>query len=155
MNASQGLQAVLRRAAVTAVAGMCTVAACVCAAAHSVPPVEVTLPSHAAASATALSGWPLFESHWRAAMASGEPAAIAALTRLPFLYEGRSLGRAGFLQAVPMLFDAGTRRCLAGAPVVREPAEPGVRVMFCPPHSFYFDADGGAWRLREFGRDMP
>jgi hypothetical protein len=100
-------------------------------------------------------GWSAFDVQWRAAMALGDPAAVASLTRMPFLFEGRPLDRAGFEHAVPKLFDARLRRCMARAPAVPEPAEPGVRVMSCAPYNFYFDAQGGTWRLREFAVDTP
>ena len=88
-------------------------------------------------------------------MASGDPAAVASLTRMPFLFEGRQLDRVAFERAVPKLFDARLRRCMARARAVPEPAEPGVRVVSCAPYNFYFDVQGGTWQLRDFAVDTP
>lgn len=98
----------------------------------------------------------LFVERFRAALRAGDAGAIADLTRLPFLYEGRRLDRAAFVQIVPTLFDARLSACLAKA---RPQAEGADRLLYCAPYTFHLRADAsGCWRLAEFaadGEDMP
>ena len=92
-----------------------------------------------------------FQSRFRAAVARQDAAAVAALTRLPFWFEGRPQDEQGFRRRVwPLLFDAPRRRCLLSSQAVSEGSD---RVIFCAPYAFYFDATGGSWRLREFAAD--
>ena len=96
-----------------------------------------------------------FLKDFRQAVARNDGGAVAALTRLPFLYEGTPRDRRGFLAIYPRLFDTGVRRCLTKAVPV---AEDGAQVLFCRPYAFYFRPVDGAWRLVEFGadgEDMP
>jgi hypothetical protein len=97
-----------------------------------------------------------FRDRCRAALPARDATAIADLTRLPFLYEGRCLDRAGFVQAAPALFDARLSACLAQA---RPQAEGADRLLYCAPCTFHLRTDaGGRWRLAEFaagGEDMP
>ncbi|HVK33558.1 MAG TPA: hypothetical protein VM845_13785 [Burkholderiaceae bacterium] len=90
---------------------------------------------------------------WRAAAARGDGPALADLTALPFLYEGRSLDRAQFIaRAVPGLFTPAVRRCLQRAPAE---AEDGALVLWCKPYGFYLRPVDGAWRLADFVADLP
>lgn len=92
-----------------------------------------------------------FQSRFRAAVASQDAAAVASLTRLPFLFEGRPQDEQGFRRRVwPALFDAPRRRCLLSSQALSEGSD---RVIFCAPYAFYFDAADGDWRLREFAVD--
>lgn len=92
-----------------------------------------------------------FHTSFRAAVARNDAAAVAALTRLPFRFEGRLHGAEAFREQVwPRLFDTALRRCLAQAPAQVEGRD---RVVFCPPYALYFDATDGGWKLREFGVD--
>jgi hypothetical protein len=98
-----------------------------------------------------------FQTQFRAALALQDAAAVGALTRLPFQFEGRAHDAKGFVRQVwPRLFSAAVRRCLQQAQALSE--GPHERVLLCRPYSFHFDASGGAWRLREFavdGEDAP
>lgn len=77
--------------------------------------------------------------------------ALADQTTLPFLFEGRPLGRAEFIaRAVPALFTPAVRRCLQQA---RPQAEDGRLVLWCKPHGFYFGKTADGWRLAEFASD--
>lgn len=100
-------------------------------------------------------GFPEFLADFRQALARNDAAGVAALTRLPFLYEGVGRDRAGFLALYPRLFDTPVRRCLARSKPL---AEEGAQVIFCRPYAFYFRPVAGTWRLVEFGadgEDMP
>lgn len=90
---------------------------------------------------------------WRAAAARGDAQALADLTVLLFLYEGRALDRARFIaRAVPGLFTPTVRRCLQHAPAR---AEDGALVLWCKPYGFYLREVNGAWRLADFVADVP
>ncbi len=105
----------------------------------------------ASAPAWATSDFETFHARFRAAVAGGDAGAVAALTRMPFLFENRLHDAQGFVRQVwPRLFDARLRRCVA-----RETPRPEGedRVLFCGHYALYFDTAGGRWALREFGAD--
>jgi len=108
-----------------------------------------SLPSLAAPDAPA---GPAFVERFRAAAAGPGGAALADLAALPFLYEGRSLGREAFVaEAVPVLFTPSVRRCLQRAPAKPE----GDRlVLWCKPYGFHLGPTRAGWRLIEFVADV-
>lgn len=111
-------------------------------------------PAVPAASGGADDGFAAFHDEFRAAVGRGDAAAVATLTRLPFLFEGRLHDAAGFRQAVwPALFTPARRRCWATVRALAEPGQPGERSLHCAPYALHFDADGGRWQLREFSAD--
>lgn len=97
-----------------------------------------------------------FLGRFRSALMARDAAAIADLTQLPFLYEGRRLDRAAFIRAVPALFDARLSRCLAQARPLTEGPD---RLLHCAPYTFYLRTGADRrWRLAEFtadGEDLP
>lgn len=96
-----------------------------------------------------------FQASFRAAVIEQDRAAVASLTQLPFLFEGRELDRVDFERAVPRLFGAAQRRCLAK---VRARPEGDRQVVFCRPYAYYFGRAGGQYRFLEFaadGEDVP
>ncbi len=92
-----------------------------------------------------------FLREFRAAVARQDAAAVAGMTRLPFLYEGQALGREAAIDVLPSLFPPAVRSCLDQA----EPlAEDDARVIFCSPYAFYFRAGAdGRWAFDTFGAD--
>ena len=94
---------------------------------------------------------PAFVERFRSAAAQPDPAALADITALPFLYEGRRIGRDGFMRdATPALFTPNVRRCLQRAAARRE----GDRlVLWCSPYGFHLGPVHGQWRLIEFVAD--
>lgn len=78
-------------------------------------------------------------------------AALAELTQLPFLFEGRPHTRDAFVaQVVPALFTPAVRQCLQRA----RPQPEGDRlVLWCKPYAFYVGMVQGRWRVVEFGAD--
>lgn len=89
-----------------------------------------------------------FLRQWRAAVASGEPRALAELSALPgFLFEGQPQDRAGFMRrVVPALFAPRQRACLQQAPALAEPD--GRRSIWCRPYGYVFGPDAqGRWKL--------
>lgn len=107
-----------------------------------------------AGAAGADDGFAAFHAGFRAAVARGDAQAVAALTRLPFLFEGRALDAAGFRREVwPALFAPALRRCWAQARALAEPGPGGDYSLHCAPYALHFDAAGGRWQLREFSAD--
>ena len=95
---------------------------------------------------------PAFVERFRSAAAQPDPAALADITALPFLYEGRRIGRDGFMRdAAPALFTPNVRHCLQRAAARRE----GDRlVLWCSPYGFHLGPVYGQWRLIEFVADV-
>ena len=93
-----------------------------------------------------------FGERFRAAAVQPDAAALADLSALPFLYEGRRLDRAAFMrEAVPALFTPAVRRCLQRATTQRD----GDRlVLWCKPYGFYLGPVRNQWRLIEFAADV-
>ena len=92
-----------------------------------------------------------FLARFRPAVRAGDAAAVADLTRLPFLFESEPRDRDGFVRVVfPQLFPAPVRDCLADADPI---AEDGRWVAWCGPYGFYFGHVDGAVRLLEFAAD--
>lgn len=90
---------------------------------------------------------------WRQAAARPGGEAIADLTVLPFLFQGRQLQRKEFVaQAVPALFTPAVRRCMQRAMPSRED---GRQVLSCAPYGFVFAPTASGWRLVEFFADTP
>jgi len=95
---------------------------------------------------------PAFVKRFRSAAAQPDPAALADLTALPFLYEGQRVGRDAFLrEAAPALFTPSVRRCLQRAAAQREDDR---LVLWCSPYGFHLGPVHGQWRLIEFVADV-
>jgi hypothetical protein len=93
----------------------------------------------------------VFLQAFRAALARPDPAAVADLTRLPFLFDGTARDRAAFVKLIPQLFDPPTRACMSKSP---PRAEAEAMVLDCPPYAFYFRRQPhGGYRLEEFAAD--
>lgn len=92
-----------------------------------------------------------FITQLRQAAAQPGGAALADLTQLPFLFEGRMHGREAFITSVvPALFTPAVRQCLQRA----RPQPEGDRlVLWCKPYAFYAGPVQGRWRLIEFSVD--
>ena len=62
-----------------------------------------------------------FLARWRAAVAANDVDAVVAMTRLPFLFEGRDHAREGMArEVVPALLTVEVRHCLRTAAPLRE-----------------------------------
>ena len=95
------------------------------------------------------SGGDAFLTRFRAAVAHPDAAALADLTRFPFLFDGKTHDRAAFTaRVVPRLFTPAVRKCLIHA---KPQSEEGRLVLWCKP--FYLGVADGQWRLIEFAAD--
>lgn len=124
-----------------ALRSICAAAAGFVVASACAAPVAAALPPEGQA----------FMAEWRRAAASSDAAALARLTQLPFLFEGRPRGRDDFVATVvPALFTPAVRRCLQRAV---PQAEDDRHVLWCKPYAFYVGPVQGRWQLIEFGAD--
>ena len=104
--------------------------------------------SRAAAPATA--AFASFFGDFRDAIARNDAKAVAGLTRLPFLFEGKPRDHASFQSVYAELFDEKVRACFKSPKVSGE----GDRyVISCGRYIFYFGVVGDRYRLVEFAAD--
>jgi hypothetical protein len=97
------------------------------------------------------SGGDAFLARFRAAVANPDAAALADLTRFPFLFDSRAHDRAAFIvRVVPRLFTPAVRKCLIHA---KAQSEEDRLVLWCKPYGFYLGVADGQWRLIEFAAD--
>jgi hypothetical protein len=97
------------------------------------------------------SGGDAFLTRFRAAVANPDAAALADLTRLPFLFDGQAHDRTAFIaRVVPRLFTPPVRKCLIQA---KPQSEEGRLLLWCKPYGFYLGVADGQWRLMEFAAD--
>ena len=89
-----------------------------------------------------------FLTKFRAALAKNDKAAVASMTKLPFLYDSKERNREEFLRIYPQLFTPKIRRCIARAKPLKEGENYDV---FCGELIFYFGKDGGEYKFLEFG----
>ena len=108
-----------------------------------------TLPSARAADAD--TEFDAFLARWRAAVAANDVDAVVAMTRLPFLFEGRDHAREGVArEVVPALLTVEVRHCLRTAAPLREDDR---YVLSCVPYQFHLGRVDGGWRWVEFAAD--
>lgn len=84
------------------------------------------------------------------AAATGDAATVKALTRFPFLFEGRELAADRFDSIWMGLFTPAVRECMGRA---QPQTEENRFVVFCAPYVFYFDQGAEGWRFSEFTAD--
>lgn len=84
------------------------------------------------------------------AAATGDAATVKALTRFPFLFEGRELAADRFDSIWMGLFTPAVRECMGRA---QPQTEENRFVVFCAPYVFYFDKGAEGWRFSEFTAD--
>jgi hypothetical protein len=89
-----------------------------------------------------------FWTKFKATVVANDKEAVASMTRLPFLYQGRELTKQAFIQKFAVLFDARVKRCFEKAKLVKEGE--GFEV-FCGQQIFLFDKVSGAYKFTEIG----
>jgi len=94
---------------------------------------------------------PAFTAFWikfKAAVARRDKAAVADMTKLPFMIEGIDHDRAGFLKQYASLFTPSNRRCFAR----EKPGKEGDGYeIFCGDQIFFFSKVEGVWKFAEIG----
>ncbi len=89
-----------------------------------------------------------FLTKFRTAISRNDKAAVASMTKLPFLYDSKERNREEFIRIYPQLFTPKIRRCLTTAKPVKEGENYD---LFCGQLIFYLGKDGGEFKFLEFG----
>ncbi len=94
---------------------------------------------------------PEFTTFWiklKAAVARNDKAAVADITKLPFLLDSKELDRSGFIKQYSSLFTPKIRRCFARA---RPSKEQEAMEIFCGDQIYLFAKVGGVYKFTEIG----
>lgn len=94
-----------------------------------------------------------FDAFWlqfKAAVAKGDKAAIAEMTKIPFPYGTRHLSKAEFIKECGKLFDKKAQRCFSKAKPVKEDNRDSYSV-FCGEDIFSFEKVNGEYRFSDIG----
>lgn len=94
-----------------------------------------------------------FDAFWiqfKAAVAKGDKAAIAEMTKIPFPYGTKQLSKAEFIKECGALFDKKTQRCFSKAKPVKEDDRDSYNV-FCGEEIFSFAKVNGEYRFTDIG----
>ena len=87
-----------------------------------------------------------FWAKFKAAVVANDKEAVASMTRLPFLFQGRELTKQAFIQKFAVIFDARAKRCFEKAKLVKEGE--GFEV-FCGQQIFLFEKVSGVYKFTE------
>jgi hypothetical protein len=94
---------------------------------------------------------PEFNAFWikfKAAVARNDKAAVADMTKLPFMLDSKDLDRAGFIKQYSPLFTLKVRRCFARARPTRDQDSMEI---FCGQQIFLFAKVDGVYKFTEIG----
>jgi hypothetical protein len=94
---------------------------------------------------------PEFNTFWikfKAAVARSDKAAVAEMTRVPFMLDNKNLDRAGFIKQYTSLFTPKMRRCFARA---RPSKDQDSMEIFCGQQIFLFAKVDGVYKFTEIG----
>jgi hypothetical protein len=94
---------------------------------------------------------PEFNTFWikfKAAVARNDKAAVADMTKLPFMLDSKDLDRDGFIKQYSSLFTAKMRRCFARAKPSRDQESMEI---FCGQQIFLFAKVDGVYKFTEIG----
>jgi hypothetical protein len=94
---------------------------------------------------------PEFTAFWtkfKAAVARSDKAAVADMTKLPFLLASEEVDRAGFIKQYNSLFTPSVRRCFARA---RPSKDQEAMEIFCGDEIFLFSKVGGVYKFTDIG----
>lgn len=94
---------------------------------------------------------PKFTAFWtkfKAAVARNDKAAVADMTKLPFMLDSKDLDRAGFIKQYNSLFTPRMRRCFARA---RPSRDHDSMEIFCGQQIFLFAKVDGVYKFTEIG----
>jgi hypothetical protein len=94
-----------------------------------------------------------FDAFWtqfKAAVAKGDKAAIAAMTKFPFDNGAKLLSKAEFIKQYGELFDRNTQRCFSKAKPVKDDKRDSYNV-FCGETIFGFAKVDGEYRFIDVG----
>lgn len=94
---------------------------------------------------------PEFTAFWtkfKAAVARNDKAAVADMTKLPFMLDSKDVDRAGFIKQYSSLFTPKIRRCFARAKPSRDQESMEI---FCGEEIFLFAKVNGVYKFTDIG----
>ena len=94
---------------------------------------------------------PEFTAFWtrfKAAVARSDKAAVADMTKLPFMLGSEEVNRAGFIRQYSSLFTPSVRRCFA---LAKPSHDQDAMEIFCGDQIFLFAKVGGVYKFTEIG----
>lgn len=94
--------------------------------------------------------FPAFWIQFKAAVAKGDKAAIAEMTKIPFPYGTKQLSKAEFIKECGKLFDKKTQKCFSKAKPIKEDNRDSYSV-FCGEEIFVFEKVNGEYRFSDIG----
>ncbi|MBK7747466.1 MAG: hypothetical protein IPP57_14340 [Candidatus Obscuribacter sp.] len=101
-----------------------------------------TLPAFADASFDA------FFVKFKASVVKRDKAAVASMTKLPYLLDTKQLNKEQFIAKYDQLFPKATVKCFAKAKAI---ADQGSYLVFCGDDIYYFNKEKGTWQFTEIG----
>jgi hypothetical protein len=94
--------------------------------------------------------FPAFWIQFKAAVAKGDKAAIAGMTKFPFLYESKQLSKNAFMKQCDVIFSEKVQRCFRNAKPIKDDTR-GSYSVFCGETIFLFEKGKGEYQLAELG----
>ena len=92
-----------------------------------------------------------FKAFWlkfKTAVAGNDKATVAAMTKLPFLFDNQDLDAAGFVRNYDKIINRRDKACFARAKPVKDGDSYSV---FCGQVIFVFTSFDGTWKFSRFG----
>lgn len=92
-----------------------------------------------------------FDAFWtkfKAAVQKNDKAAIADMTKFPYLLGGNQINRKQFIAQCRAMFDAKTRKCIVKEKPLKDK---DCYEVFCGENIFIFTKEKGAWVFSEVG----
>lgn len=92
-----------------------------------------------------------FKAFWlkfKTAVAAGDKQAVAAMTKLPFLFDNQELDEAGFVKHYDKIISRRDKACFARAKPLKDGNDYSV---FCGQIIFAFSSFDGVWKFSSFG----
>lgn len=94
---------------------------------------------------------PSFDAFWtkfKAAVAKKDKAAVASMTRLPYLYDSKKLDKEQFIAKYDLLFPKETATCFSKA---KPTADKEDYFVFCGEQIYCFNKEKDKWLFTEIG----
>jgi len=96
--------------------------------------------------------FPAFWVQFKAAVAKGDKAAIAEMTKFPFVYLTNQLSKTDFINQCGAIFGKKTQRCFSNAKPAKEDNRESYSV-FCGEFIFVFEKVNGEYRFTDIGEN--
>ena len=85
---------------------------------------------------------------FKASVVKRDKAAVASMTKLPYLLDTKQLNKEQFIAKYDQFFPKATVKCFAKAKAI---ADQGSYLVFCGDDIYYFNKEKGTWQFTEIG----